>query len=84
VPIISKMFNSEEPLYIILTIVVLVLLVWGFWEVLSAKRPSEETMPEVTTRQLKGFGLILLSWVVLAVGAGMIVQSEGGFHTLLA
>lgn len=75
---------SEEPMYMILSLVVLVLLVWGFYEILSAKRPDEADSGATSSRQLKGFGLVLLSWVVLAIGAGMLFQSEGGFHSLMA
>lgn len=73
---------TDEPIYMILVLVVLALLVWGFYEILSPPKPTESDSGATMSRQIKGFGLVLLSWVVLAIGAGMIFQSEGGFHTL--
>ena len=72
------MSTSAEICYTLIIIISLVLLIWGFFDILKKKQPTEHSQDAVISRQLRGIGLLILSQVVLFLGVAMCFGVTGG------
>lgn len=63
--------------YIIVLILVVALMIWGFMDILKKQQVSESSATDVISRQMRGMGMILLSLVVLSVGGAMCAGMSG-------
>ena len=63
--------------YLATLIVGVILAVWGFFDVLKEKQPREADS-KVLQRQLRGFGFLVLSQVVLIVGVSLCFGASVG------
>ena len=64
--------------YILSIIVSIALAVYGLSDIIAQRRPEEITEQEVISRQIRGFGLLVLAqFVVLLGGAACSALSSG-------
>ena len=74
---------AEVPLcFLIIAIISIVVAIWGFIEILRAKQPDEDSENATISRQLRGFGYLLLSQVLFVLGAIICVVLAGGLTNL--
>ena len=67
----------------IIILVAVGFLVWGLQDLLKAKSPTEATTTDVISRQIKGFGFIVLSTAILSFGGILCgVMNGGGLGSL--
>ena len=66
--------------YIIVVVVTVALMIWGFMDILKNKQPNEADTHEVISRQLKGFGFLVLAQVALFVGMLICFGVSGGME----
>lgn len=59
------------------------LLVWGLMEILAKQRKGESSYEEVVSRQIRGFGILLLSQMVLVLGGALCFGMSGGIEKAL-
>lgn len=64
--------------YILVIIVAIGFLVWGFMDLLKSQQPNEKTKVDVIARQIRGFAFIMLSQVILILGASICFGLTGG------
>lgn len=57
--------------FILVIVVTIILAVWGFMDLLKRQQASEPTMDDVISRQIRGFGILVLSLVVLSLGMAL-------------
>ncbi len=57
--------------YLIVIIVSIGFLIWGFMDLLKQKQANETTETQVISRQIRGAGLLLLSQLVLVLGGAL-------------
>ncbi len=63
--------DSSALCYLIVIIVSIGFLIWGFMDLLKKKQPYETTENQVISRQIRGAGLLLLSQLVLVLGTAL-------------
>lgn len=64
--------------YLLTVAAALAILVWGLMEVMRKRQHHESSETEVISRQLRGFGALVLSEFVLLVGSGLCMWLAGG------
>ena len=64
--------------YLVVIIVSIAFLIWGFMDLLRRKQHYEKTETQVISRQIRGAGLILLSQAVLILGTALCYGLGGG------
>jgi hypothetical protein len=69
--------------YIFVILLTIGLMVWGFLDVLKKRQSSEPTELATISRQIRGFGMMILSSVVLFVGIALCMGASGGLDALL-
>lgn len=75
--------KNEQLCYVIVVIIVIILTVWGYMDILKKRQRSESSDTQVITRQLRGFGLLMLSLLVLVLGLSLCYGgSKGGLSAL--
>ncbi len=70
--------DGTQLCYLLVVIVSIGFLVWGFMDLLRQKLPSEKDRVDVISRQLRGFAFILVSQVVLVLGSAVCFGMTGG------
>lgn len=72
---------------VICSLIVLLLsigfLVWGIQDLLKKQSPTEATVNDVISRQLKGFGFIVISGLVLGLGKILCDAMTGGLGSIM-
>ena len=59
------------------------LLVWGLMDILKKRQPAEASEEAVISRQIRGFGILLLSQMVLIIGGALCFGVSGGAERVL-
>lgn len=72
--------GSTSLCYLIVVIISIGFLIWGFMDLLRKRQHSETTETQVISRQIRGAGLLLLSQVILILG---IALCSGGSRSKL-
>ena len=68
--------------YVVVLIVAVVFLIYGLVQVLKKREADESSDGEVMSRQLRGFGYVLLSQIVLLIGMSLCMGLLGGMRSL--
>lgn len=76
------MSDQSQLCYLVALAISVALLVYGFILLLRKKMRHEMSDSEVLQRQLRGFGFILLSQVILILGIGLCANMYGGLGIL--
>ena len=63
--------------YMLAVLIALVVLVYGFMDLLRKPASDENTSGEVLSRQLRGLGMVLLAPFVLAIGTSLCMGKFG-------
>ena len=75
--------NSTTQLcYLVVVLLAVAFVVYGFMELLKKQQPSETTQAEVISRQIRGFAFIMLAQVVLVLGAALCMGTSKNFEGL--
>ncbi len=61
----------------VILIIAAALAIYGFMEILKEKQKHENNTEQIQ-RQLRGFGMLLLSEVILLIGMGLCLGLGGG------
>lgn len=69
--------------YVAAVLASVALMVWGLMDILKKKQKSESSDGEVISRQIRGFGMLLLSQIVLILGAALCFGAAGGVEKAL-
>lgn len=70
--------------YILIALAATACVVWGLMDILKKRLPTEDSDGEVISRQIRGFGILLLSQVLLILGGAICLGMSGsvdGFVT---
>lgn len=67
--------NNGSICFMITTILVVIIVIWGFMDVLKKKQPEETSDTEVISRQIRGFGFLVLAQIVGVLGAALCAGS---------
>lgn len=59
---------------LLVLVITLVLLGYGFYDVLKGKKPSEDDPAQTISRQIRGLGLIVLGHIVFIVGMAICLR----------
>ena len=59
--------DATQLCYLVAIIIALVFLIWGFMEIMKKRTHAEKASSDVISRQIRGFGWIMLSQIVLIV-----------------
>lgn len=70
--------DSTRMCYLLIFLVSLGFLIWGFTDTLRKQTDQEKSMEQTISRQIRGFAFILLSQVVLVLGMAMCWGLGGG------
>ncbi len=74
--------NTSDVCYFIVLAIVVLMMIYGFMDIIGDKpktlKSGVETEKQVMARQLRGFGLLVLSQIILILG-GMLCLGVGGF-----
>lgn len=70
--------------YVATILAAVALVTVGLMDILKLKQPSESSSGEVISRQIRGFGILLLSQIVLAIGVALCVGVSGGVEKALS
>lgn len=70
--------NGAQLCYLLVLVLSVVFLVWGFMDLLKQKQSFEHTEAQVISRQIRGFALIMISQVVLVLGMMICFGLTGG------
>ena len=68
--------------YILVIIVSIGFLIWGFMDLLKRKQANERTTNDVISRQIRGFAFIMISQVILVLGTILCLGANGGLKGL--
>lgn len=68
--------------YLVVIVLSVIFLIWGFMDLLRQRQAHETTETAVISRQMRGLGLILLSQVILVLGAALCYGLGGGRQQL--
>nr|QBK86614.1 MAG: uncharacterized protein LCMAC102_04100 [Marseillevirus LCMAC102] len=74
--------DGTQLCYLLVVIVSIGFLVWGFMDLLRPKLPSEKAQVDVISRQIRGFAFIMVSQVVLVLGSIICFGMTGGVKGL--
>jgi hypothetical protein len=74
--------DGAQLCYLLVLIVAIGFLVWGFMDLLKKQQPNEKTQTDVISRQIRGFAFIMLSQVVLLLGSMICFGLSGGIDQL--
>lgn len=69
--------------YLLVVLLTIALIVWGFMDVLKKKQASEPDTLAVISRQIRGFGMLMLASVSLIVGLALCFGASGGVDATL-
>jgi len=69
--------------YVLAVLASVALLVWGLMDIMRQKLKTETTETQVISRQIRGFGLLLLSQIVLILGAALCFGANGSVDRTL-
>jgi len=64
--------------YLVSIIAAIILLVMGFMDLIKKRQKNESSEEQVISRQIRGFAFIMLSQVVLILGAMLCFAFSGG------
>ena len=71
--------ENTQLCYLLILIIAICFLIWGFMDLLKKKQPYEKTQTDVISRQIRGFALIMVSQIVLLLGSAICYGFMGGF-----
>lgn len=74
--------DGAQLCYILVLIVAIGFLVWGFMDLLKKQQPNEKSTSDVISRQIRGFAFILVSQVVLILGGMICFGLTGGVQQI--
>ena len=74
--------NNTQLCYLLILIVAIGFLVWGFMDLLKRQQPHEKTTADIISRQIRGFAFIMVSQVVLIFGSMICFGLTGGIKQL--
>ncbi|MFW5895636.1 MAG: hypothetical protein ACOCT9_02710 [archaeon] len=74
--------DGTQLCYIIVLVAAVILVVWGFMELLRQRQKDEHTETQVISRQIRGFAFIMLGQVVLVLGAMLCFGMSGGVEEM--
>jgi hypothetical protein len=74
--------DGAQLCYLLVIIVAIGFLVWGFMDLLKKQQPNEKTTTDVISRQVRGFAFIMLSQVILLLGGAICFGLSGGVDQL--
>lgn len=60
-----------------------ILAIYGFMEIFKSKQSGESSTTDTISRQIRGFGFLLLSQVVLVIGAMVCMGFSGDLDKLV-
>ena len=69
--------------YILSMIVAVALAVYGLVDILRQRQPGEITEQEVISRQIRGFGLLVLAQFVILIGGASCAALSSGLERLM-
>jgi hypothetical protein len=64
--------------YIAAVVISIGITIWGLLEILRKKQDDEPTINDTISRQIKGFGFLILSQIVLFLGISICFGFGGG------
>lgn len=64
--------------YVVAVVVSIGVTIWGLVEILRKKQDDEPTINDTISRQIKGFGFLVLSQVILFLGVSICFGFGGG------
>ena len=67
-----------SPCYIAAVLASIAILIWGLIDILKKRQPKESSEEEVISRQIRGFGMLLLSQMVFVIGGAICFGLAGG------
>jgi len=74
--------DGAQLCYLLVLIVAIGFLVWGFMDLLKKQQPNEKNQTDVISRQIRGFAFIMLSQVVLLLGSMICFGLSGGIDQI--
>jgi len=69
--------------YLLTVVLSIVLAIYGLMDILKQRQPREITEQEVISRQIRGFGLLVLAQVVLLLGGASCAGLSSGIERLM-
>jgi len=72
-----------ELCYVATVLAAVALVVYGLMDVLKKRQPKETSDSEVISRQIRGFGLLILAQIVLFLGGAICFAVTGGVEKAL-
>ena len=74
----SKKGDGTQLCYLLVLIISIGFLVWGFMDLLKRQQPNEKSQTDVISRQVRGFAFIMMAQVVLLLGSMICLGLTGG------
>ncbi len=74
--------NGIQLCYLLVLVVAIGFVVYGFMDLLRPKQPNEKSQVDVISRQIRGFALIMVSQIVLIFGAMVCFGMAGGMKQI--
>jgi len=74
--------NNTQLCYLLVLVIAIGFLVWGFMDLLRRQQPSEKGTVDVISRQVRGFAFIMLAQVAILLGAALCFGFSGGLDQL--
>ena len=74
--------DGAQLCYLLVIIVAIGFLIWGFMDLLKRRQPNEKSTTDVISRQIRGFAFMMLSTVVLLLGGAICFGFTGGVDAL--
>lgn len=74
--------DGAQLCYIIVLVAAVILVVYGFMDLLKKREKDEHSDTQVISRQIRGFAFIMLGQVVLVLGAMLCFGMSGGVEEL--
>ena len=74
--------DGAQICYLLVLLVAIGFLVWGFMDLLKKQQPNEKSQTDVISRQIRGFAFIMLSQVVLLLGSMICFGLGGGLDQI--
>jgi len=75
--------SGMELCYVAVVLAAIALVVYGLMEILKKRQPKETSESETISRQIRGFGMLILAQMVLLIGASVCFGLAGGAEKLL-
>ena len=60
--------NGVQICTLVVIVIAVILAIYGFMEIFKSKQSNESSTTDTISRQIRGFGFLLLSQVVLVIG----------------